>query len=160
MAPSTAALPHIERDPQDATIARLSGEWTLSHARAIGDALRGLPEGVRTLDAGGVARLDSLGVLQLLRCAARQGLPDDALLFREEHRALVQAIEDVRDGRPKPVKNYGVAEALERLGRAVKREGHEVVSLVSFLGETLVKLGRTLVQPRCSLPLFRRWSAP
>ena len=148
MAPSTAAYPHIERDPQDAAIARLSGEWTLSHALAIGDALRGLPEGVRTLDAGGVARLDSLGVLQLLRCAARQGLPDDALLFREEHRALVQAIEDVRDGRPKPVKNYGVAEALERLGRAVQREGHGVVSLVSFLGEALVKLGRTLVQPR------------
>ena len=148
MAPPTATLPRIEPDPQDAGRVRLHGDWTLCHALAIGDALRALPEHVRTLDAGDVARLDSLGVLQLLRCAARRGLPDDALRFREDHRALVQAIEDVRDGRPKPARSYGVAEALERLGRAMQREGHEVVSLVSFLGETLVKLGRALVQPR------------
>lgn len=148
MTPPVAATPRIERDPQDGAIARLSGDWTLHHALAVGDALRDVPEDVRIIDADGVTRLDSLGVLQLLRFAARRGLDDDALRFRDDHRALVQAIEDVRDGRPKATKTYGVAAALERLGRAVQHNAREIVALVSFLGETLVKLGRILVQPR------------
>ncbi|MBX3712162.1 MAG: ABC transporter permease [Lysobacter sp.] len=145
--PATNA-PRIEPHPQDAHQVRLLGEWTLQHALAIGAALRELPEDARTLDATGVARLDSLGVLQLLRHARRSGLDADALRFHEAHRALVQVIEDVRDGRPKAKKAYGVAAALERLGHAVHDNAREVVALVSFLGETLVKMGRTLAQPR------------
>ena len=39
---------------------------------AIGQALTGLPDSVRWLDVRGVDRLDSLGVLQLLRFARRR----------------------------------------------------------------------------------------
>jgi phospholipid/cholesterol/gamma-HCH transport system permease protein len=148
MTPPSHAVPSIEIDPSDATRVRLSGEWTLHYAEAIGAALREVPEQVRRLDASAVSRLDSLGVLQLLRHAARRGLDDDALRFRDDHRALVQIIEDVKDGRPKTKKNYGFVAALERLGRAVHENAREVVSLVSFLGETLSKLVRTVVQPR------------
>lgn len=148
MTPPSHALPGIEIDPNDATSVRLSGEWTLHHAEAVGAALRGIPEQVRRLDASAISRLDSLGVLQLLRHVARRGLSDDALRFREDHRALVQVIEDVKDGRPKAKKPYGFAAALERLGRAVYVNALEVVALVSFLGETLTKLTRTVVQPR------------
>jgi phospholipid/cholesterol/gamma-HCH transport system permease protein len=148
MTPPSHAAPSIEIDPNDAASARLSGEWTLHHAEAVGDALRGVPEHVRRFDASAIARLDSLGVLQLLRHVARRGLNDDALHFREDHRALVQVIEDVKDGRPKAKKPYGVAAALERLGRAVHDNAREVVALVSFLGETLSKLMRTVAQPR------------
>jgi phospholipid/cholesterol/gamma-HCH transport system permease protein len=148
MTPPSHAAPSIEIDPSDAASARLSGEWTLHHAEAVGDALRGVPEHVRRFDASAIARLDSLGVLQLLRHVARRGLNDDALHFREDHRALVQVIEDVKDGRPKAKKPYGVAAALERLGRAVHDNAREVVALVSFLGETLSKLMRTVAQPR------------
>jgi phospholipid/cholesterol/gamma-HCH transport system permease protein len=84
----------------------------------------------------------------LLRHASRKGLDTDALRFHGDHRPLVQVIEDVRDGRPKTKKTYGVAAALERLGYAVHDNAREVVALVSFLGETLVKMGRTLMQPR------------
>jgi phospholipid/cholesterol/gamma-HCH transport system permease protein len=148
MTPPAATAPRIEPDPQDASHARLLGEWTLQHALSIGAALRELPGDTRTLDASGVARLDSLGVLQLLRHASRNGLDADALRFHDDHRALVQVIEDVRDGRPKTKKTYGFAAALERLGHAVHDNGREIVALVSFLGETLVKVGRTIVQPR------------
>jgi phospholipid/cholesterol/gamma-HCH transport system permease protein len=148
MTPPATNAPRIEPHPQDASQVRLLGEWTLQHALAIGAALREMPEDARTLDVTGVARLDSLGVLQLLRHASRKGLDTDALRFHGDHRALVQVIEDVRDGRPKAKKTYGVAAALERLGHAVHDNAREIVALVSFLGETLVKTGRTLVQPR------------
>jgi phospholipid/cholesterol/gamma-HCH transport system permease protein len=147
MTPPVSAAPRIELDSGDAGLARLHGEWTLHHALAIGDALRGIPDAVRRLDASAIARLDSLGVLQLLRHASRRGMDEDALHFREEHRALVQAIEDVKDGRPKTPKAYGFAAAMGRLGYAMHDNAREIVALVSFLGETLVKLGRTVVQP-------------
>jgi phospholipid/cholesterol/gamma-HCH transport system permease protein len=148
MTPPSHSVPSIEIDPNDATSARLSGEWTLHYAEAIGAALREIPEQVRRLDASAVSRLDSLGVLQLLRHVARRSLDDDALRFREDHRALVQIIEDVKDGRPKTKKAYGFVAALERLGHAVHDNAREVVALVSFLGETLTKLARTITQPR------------
>lgn len=148
MTPPVSAVPSIAIDPDDDGVARLHGEWTLHHALAIGDALRGIPEHVRRLDASAVARLDSLGVLQLLRHATRRDLGEHALHFRDDHLALVQVIEDVKDGRPKAKKAYGFAAALERLGYALHDNAREVIALVSFLGETLVKLGRTAVQPR------------
>lgn len=148
MTPPSCAIPGVEIDPNDATCARLSGEWTLQQAEAVGTALRAVPEQVRRLDASAVSRLDSLGVLQLLRHVARRELGEDALQFRKDHRALVQVIEDVQDGRPKTKKPYGFVAALERLGRAVHENAREVVVLVSFLGETLAKLARTVAQPR------------
>jgi ABC-type transporter Mla MlaB component len=49
---------------------RLAGSWTLVHAAQMGEALRGAPEGVSAVDADDVDRLDSSGVLLLLRFAS------------------------------------------------------------------------------------------
>ena len=127
---------------------RLAGAWTLDYATGVGEALRSAPGSVRSIDATGVDRLDSLGVLQLLRYAAQHGMDYQAFRFRDDHRALVAAIQDIHDDRPKTRRPYGFAAALERLGRAVHKDGLEVVALVSFLGENLLKLGRTVLQPR------------
>lgn len=142
-----AALPAVDLD-EDRTRARLSGRWTLRNAVAVGDALRDLPEGVRCIDACAVERLDSIGVLQLLRFAARRSLDFDAFVFRDDHRALVSAIEDVADDRPVRKREYGVAAALGRLGFAVVDNGKEIVALVSFMGENLAKLVRMVREPR------------
>lgn len=141
-------LPSAEPDPQDASTLRLHGRWTLEHALEIGKALRSAPECVGVIDATAVDRIDSVGVLQLLRYADRRKLDYHAFRFRDDHRTLVAAIEDVHDDRPKRKREYGFAAALARLGRAVHENGKEVVALVSFLGETLVKLGRTILDPR------------
>ena len=140
--------PSAEPDPQDASTLRLHGRWTLEHALAIGQALRGAPDSVGRIDATAVDRLDSVGVLQLLRYADRRQLDYQDFRFRDDHRALVAAIEDVHDDRPKRKREYGFAAALARLGRAVHHNGQEIVALVSFLGETLLKLGRTALDPR------------
>ena len=142
------ARPRFSTDDADPTRVRLLGQWTLSTALQVAEQLRELPAQVRTLDATGIARIDSAGVLQLLRYADRRKLDYQAFRFRDDHRALVAAIEDVHDDRPKRRREYGFAAALARLGRAVHHNGQEIVALVSFLGEALVKLGRTALDPR------------
>ncbi|MGY1458858.1 MULTISPECIES: MlaE family ABC transporter permease [unclassified Luteimonas] len=132
----------------DGATLRLSGSWTLDHAGAVAAALADAPDGAAHVDANDVSRLDTMGVLQLLRFAHRRGLDDGALDFREDHLALVSAIEDVADDRPKKRREYGVAAALARLGRAMHENSREIVALVSFLGESLAKTTRIARQPR------------
>lgn len=135
-------------DPDADGQLRLSGNWTLSTALQSALLLRALDTPPQALDARGIDQLDSAGVLQLLRFAHRTGLPDEALLFRDEHRALVCTIEEVADERPKPQRDYGVAAALERLGRSMHAIGGNIVVLLGFFGENLAKLARLLRQPR------------
>jgi phospholipid/cholesterol/gamma-HCH transport system permease protein len=127
---------------------RLRGAWTLHHANTISQVLQAAPAQAAAIDARAVERLDSAGVLQLLRFARRNGLVFDAFEFRTDHHALVAAIEDVADERPRRKREYGFAAALGRLGFAVADNGKEIVALVSFLGENIAKALRTLREPR------------
>jgi phospholipid/cholesterol/gamma-HCH transport system permease protein len=147
MTDMTAHPPQIDADGSTPSRLRLSGSWTLDYAGQIGTALGDAPAGVATIDASGVERLDSVGVLQLLRFARRNNLDFDVLTFHESHQALVSAIEDVADDRPRKKREYGVSAALERLGRAVHNNWHEALALVGFLGETQIKLLRMFKEP-------------
>ena len=126
----------------------LSGQWTLAHAIAISEQLRAIPEGATAVDASGIGRLDSAGVMQLMRFAQRRGLDSEHLVFSDEHAALVQVIEDVADDRPRRRRDYGFAAALERLGRATHVVVRNIVELIGFTGENLAKLVRTAREPR------------
>lgn len=140
------APPTLETDAGDGR-ARLSGAWTLQHAAGIAAALAAAPGRLHAVDARAIERLDSLGVLQLLRWSRHCGVDFGAFEFRAEHQALVAAIEDVVDERPRRRREYGVLAALARLGVAVQDNLREVAALVAFLGETLVKLVRTVKEP-------------
>ncbi len=140
--------PRFERDAGDPGRIVLSGQWTLATALAAAAVLRGAPRTLTAIDATGISALDSAGVLQLLRLADQHGVPGPALRFRPEHQALASTIVDVADDRPPRRRDYGVADALARLGATVVDIGGELLALVSFLGENLAKLGRLLRQPR------------
>jgi phospholipid/cholesterol/gamma-HCH transport system permease protein len=140
--------PSIDNDAQDPSRIRLSGNWTLASAVPSYELLSTLADTPQRIDASAVAQLDSAGVLQLLRFVKERGLTDDAIEFREEHRALASTIEAIADERPKPKRDYGFVAALERHGIAVSHAAGDIVALVSFLGENLVKLSRLLHQPR------------
>lgn len=143
-----SATPAAGIDPELAPgILRLRGRWTLRHAGAISSALAAAPERVDGVDARGCERLDTLGVLQLLRFADRRGLDYAALRFRPDQQPLVDAIEDVHDDRPTGKREYGVRAALERLGRAVVVNSREVVALIGFFGEVQAKLLRLFKEP-------------
>ena len=135
-------------DPDNPATLRLTGRWTLRYANEIGDALRATPEGVDQVDARGVERIDTLGVLQLLRHADRRQLEFDRFTFRDDHKSLIAAIEDVHDERPKRKRDTGFKAALGRFGFAMVDNANEIKALVSFLGEVLVKLLRMVKEPR------------
>ena len=126
----------------------LTGQWTLAHALAISEQLRAIPDDITAVDASKIGRLDSAGVMQLMRFAQRRGLDGEHLQFSAEHAALVQAIEDVSDDRPPRRRDYGFAAALERLGRATESVIRSVVGLVGFTGENLSKILRMAREPR------------
>ena len=143
-----SATPAAGIDPELAPgILRLRGRWTLRHAGAISSALAAAPERVDGVDARGCERLDTLGVLQLLRFADRRGLDYSTLRFRADQQPLVDAIEDVHDDRPARKRELGVHAAVERLGRAVVGNTREIVALVGFFGEVQAKLLRLLKEP-------------
>jgi len=146
MTASTASRPQLVAEGSPPRL-RLSGQWTLEYAEAISQALSTAPRTIDSIDASAVDRLDSLGVLQLLRFSRRQGFGFDSIHFRDDHRDLVCAIEDVADDRPKKKREYGVAAALARLGFAIHDNGKEILALIGFFGETLVKLVRTFKEP-------------
>jgi phospholipid/cholesterol/gamma-HCH transport system permease protein len=148
-----STAPSIERDEpasgQDGVGAhlRLRGRWTLRFAAQVAELLRDAPQRPQQVDVSQVERLDSAGVLQLLRFARRNELDFNAFEFRRDHHALVAAIEDVADERPKKKRELGFAAALGRLGFAVVDNWNEIIALVSFLGENLVKFLRMLREP-------------
>ena len=144
----TDARPRFETDEADPSRVRLAGQWTLATALQVAERLREMPAAARVVDATGISRIDSAGVLQLLRHAARNELTMEDLQFRKEHQALVSTIEDVADDRPKKKRDYGFVAALGRLGYQVQGNAKEMMALVSFTGENLVKMFRTLKEPR------------
>ena len=144
----TETHPRFAADDADPSQVRLLGQWTLATAMQVAERLRELPAGAKRIDATGISRIDSAGVLQLLRYANRSGIALEDLQFRDEHQALVSTIEDVSDDRPKRKRDYGFVAALARLGHQVQDNGKEIMSLVSFTGENLIKLLRILRQPK------------
>ena len=78
-------------DPAEPGRLRLSGRWTLRFANEIGEALRASPDGIVRVDARAVERIDTLGVLQLLRHADRRKLDFDHFEFRDDQKSLICA---------------------------------------------------------------------
>ena len=146
--PHPCPRPHCEADAAEPRRVRLGGDWTLSSALEVAEQLRTLPDAVDQLDATGIDRIDSAGVLQLMRFAKRRGMELSDIAFRTDHQALVSTIEDVADDRPPRKRDYGVLAALSRLGQRVHENGQEIVALLSFTGENLVKLVRMVKEPR------------
>jgi phospholipid/cholesterol/gamma-HCH transport system permease protein len=148
--PDSNTAPSIDLDDSDGAGGglRLRGRWTLQYANVVGALLREAPQQPQHVDVTQVERLDSTGVLQLLRFSHRHGLDFNAFKFRPDHHALVAAIEDVADDRPKKKREYGFVAAVGRFGFAVADNWKEIVALISFMGENLAKLVRMVKEPR------------
>ena len=126
---------------------RLRGRWTLRYSGAVRSALGKTAAEVKTIDARECERIDTLGVLQLLRFADARKIPYEALRFRPDQQQLADAIEDVHDDRPQGKREYGVRAMLGRIGFGLIDNAGEVMALVSFFGEFLVKILRLFKEP-------------
>ena len=148
-----AQSPQIALDDAQPSNVRLGGRWTLENAPQIQQRLTEIPRTATVVDATEVERLDSVGVLQLIRFARRRELDFSGFLFRQDHAALVAAIDDVPDDRPKRKREYGFKAALGRLGLAVVDNWKEFLALLAFFGETLAKMLRMVRQPSRFRPI-------
>lgn len=141
--------PTVHRPDPDASVLHLGGLWTLPY---LADMHRILPDdrgSLSGIDARQVSGIDSAGMLLLLHRLAQWHLAADALSVADHHRPLLQAIGQLPgQAGPDTSRTFGLAASLARLGAAVHRAGNNLVSLMGFLGESLVKLGRLLHQPR------------
>ena len=72
--PDRPAAPAAHVDDADAARLRLTGQWTIDQAAGVSAALAAAPCALEGVDATGIDRLDSLGVLQLLRFSRRCGV--------------------------------------------------------------------------------------
>ena len=127
---------------------RLSGQWDLAHSAEISRALASVQQRPARIDATAIDALDTLGAMQLMRFLIRQGLPMDAVQWRDTHLALVGSVADVCGDRPPAKRSLGFIAALERLGYGVVDNAREVLALISFLGEVLHKSWRMVLNPR------------
>ncbi len=128
-------------------VLRLRGRWTLRYSRDVMNVLRDAPTRVKSIDARECERLDTLGVLQLLRYADSKKIPFEALQFRSDQQALADAIEDVHDDRPQGKREYGIKAMLGRIGLGLVDNASEVMALISFFGEFMVKVLRLFKEP-------------
>ena len=145
-AATAATTPHAD------TIApgriRLHGHWTLAEVAGMEACITALPATLEQIDARQVQALDSAGVLGLLHLLNQHRLPAEALQVAPHHQALLDTIEEVVDERPAQTRDLGISAALARLGQSVHTSWRNIIALVGFLGENLVKLGRLAGQPR------------
>src|SRR3546814_16962038 len=100
--------PSLDTKPANSGRLHLRGQWTLDHALAVGRMLRGDFGRVQSVAVTGVERLDSAGVLQLLRSSRHPGIAYGVFSFRHEHLSLVPALEDVAACRHIQRRAYGI----------------------------------------------------
>lgn len=144
MSASTAA--HFDQPAPDTL--RLRDEWTLPAAAALERELARDFPGVRRVDVGAIARLDSAGVVVILRLLDRLGLDPEALDWRDEHRALAQTVGRAFAVEPHPLlHDYGVRALVERVGHAVDEVWKQGRMLLGFLGLSLSTLAGVLLHP-------------
>ena len=132
--------------------AMLSGSWTADHALAIEDCTSKLIDKAKAqrqvvLDLSRVDRLDTIGAwvidrtLHVLRSKGRRA---DLVAARSEHRTLLGEI-DAHGFHKAPVSNeQSPPELLVEIGEGVAGAGSSLVQGLSFLGESVVAIGRIL----------------
>jgi phospholipid/cholesterol/gamma-HCH transport system permease protein len=127
-----------------------SGDWTLPHISDLADRIERIECADARLDFSGVTRLDASGALLLERLTDRYGRSSGDTALPERWRRVFDAVDTACDVRPTPAMSRPAAwrELFERIGRATVEVATSTRELFGFLGLTLHRLGRTILQPR------------
>jgi len=148
-APRQPTLHHAERDGK--SVLEVAGTWTVFSIRGLGKRLR-LPSGggrpVQMIDARGVRRLDSAGVLEILRLAG-DGPDVEIETSTPGHADLFKVVRDGSRETPHPhVDINWIAHWLDEVGRSLVDASRQVLALCAFLGEILVIFAQAFLDPR------------
>ncbi len=130
---------------------RMAGALTIHTVTQAAARLDALPlRAPLCLDLGGLTRLDTAGAWLILGLDTR--LQPDPIALRGASAEAALLLDSVRAARPVPdalpPPERGVAQRLERVGRAVVSGTRFVAALVGYLGLFLATLAHTLRHPR------------
>ncbi|UEM19557.1 ABC transporter permease [Skermanella mucosa] len=133
-----------------------TGPWVIATAGGLARdiaAVRPRPGARLGLDLSGLAAVDTVGALLLLRLVDRlegDGIEVGVTGARPEHAALIEAVHRAdRSCEPSRLtRAHPIVAMVERTGRATVQAARELASLLSFLGMMVAALGRTAIDPR------------
>lgn len=135
----------------------VSGDWTIATIGALDAQMRPLREAFDSkptaVDVSSLDDVDTAGAFVIGRSLAASTAMGSARKFQiiGEHRSLERLLNEVEkygDDCGLPVKHRGAGiELLERIGRGIVNVYQEAVETISFLGETVLALGKAIVKP-------------
>ncbi|MBI4693490.1 MAG: MlaE family lipid ABC transporter permease subunit [Gammaproteobacteria bacterium] len=151
-APATDAPASIESEPAARRLI-LGGAWTTARiaaaVRALDGAAAGMSGRVR-LDGGAIAQMDTAGAWLLLGLEHRlreRGCEVELAGLAEDHAALVRYVGTrTADAAPPPAPT--IMPPVARLGLFATGGTIKAISLLSFLGETVITLAKAVLDPR------------
>ncbi len=144
------------REDDRAPVLALSGDWTVDTIASAEAELRALTERLKpgaVVDVSDLGRFDVAGAYLIDRTFRESAAGDTArIAIRGQHVNALKLLETARrsyGGELAPPEHlHGIKGFLEFVGRAMAAIGEEIIETVSFFGETLVVLGRQIVEPR------------
>ena len=149
------------REDERASVLALRGEWTVD---TIAGLERGLAEVSEKLKAGAVVDVSSLGRFDvagayLIDRTFRESAAGDKvrIAIRGEHTNAMRLLQAARKSyagpAPPPRHFQGLKGFFDLTGRAMVSIADEIVETVGFFGETLVTIGKQIVNPRLVRPV-------
>ncbi len=139
------------------TVFRLSGDWTTNGLAVLEDEVGEVVDsaasatGSLTVDAAGIDALDSNGawlLSQIVQAFEQHGAVVEWTGLNEHHQPLFEQIRRSRPIPQPPRQVTGILRVIEHCGEAVFLWAGNSLTFISFLGLTLVRLLRAVVQPR------------
>lgn len=145
-------------DTTEGDTLRLSaaGAWTSTNARPLEleiDAAARRHAAARqvAIDMGGVERLDTFGAWlleRLVRAFQSRGAATEIVGLKQDYRALIDELHQVRLEAPPRRSGLGIVAALAAVGRNMANVGDTFLGILNMLGAICVAFGRVIVHPR------------
>ena len=145
-------------DTTEGDVLRLAaaGAWTSQNARPLEQeidaaARRHAAAKQVAIDMGAVERLDTFGAWlleRLVRAFSSRGAATEIVGLKEDYRALMDELHQVKLEQPARRHGNQIAAALEAVGRNVSRVGESFTAILNMLGALCVAFGRVVVHPR------------
>jgi phospholipid/cholesterol/gamma-HCH transport system permease protein len=133
-----------------------AGAWTSTNARPLEleiDAAARRHAAVKqvAIDMGGVERLDTFGAWlleRLVRALQSRGAATEIVGLKQDYRALIDELHQIKLEVPSQRRGIGVTEALASVGRTMANVGDTLLGILNMLGAICVAFGRVIAHPR------------
>lgn len=143
----------VDTTPEGRQVLFVAGDWTVWTVAEVEASLRATKiSHDAILDVSELEQIDTSGAYLIDRAfGALEGI-DDPIEMRGKHETIERLMGKVRKASPAappdPIRPPGFIALLDRAGHGAVNAWHELLGLLSFIGETMATLGRLAVNPR------------